>query len=349
MALATLALHDFRVFEHKTLTLAPTVNIVVGPNASGKTSILEAIYLLGHGRSFRTPRLDQVRRHGTPVARVNAEVDVGGQRYAVAVEKTVTARCLTVDRQTERSAARLARLLPTLLIAPESHHRFFEQTAERRAVLGWGLFHVEPGYHQLWQRYLRLLQQRTTALQTGVDRTLDAWEAELGSLGTVLQEHQLGYLDRLRHGLTEWGDRLGLAGVDLVPRPGFPPDTALAELLVRHRVDDRRAGFTHDGPHRTDLELSIDTVPLRQVGSHGQRKLAVIALRLAQLAHSPATVLVDDLGAELDERAQQRVLDSLEESGSQVVLTALSLRGLEAPRMFHVELPDPAAQHPKPR
>lgn len=347
MALAALALHQFRIFEYKTISLAPTLNIVVGPNASGKTSVLEAAYLLGHGRSFRAARLDQVRRHGAAVASVGGEVDVGGQRYEVAVEKTASARRLTVDRQPERSAARLARLLPTLLIAPESHHRFFEQAAERRRVLAWGLFHVEPTYHPLWQRYLRLLQQRTMALQTGADRTLDAWEIELGSVGAALQEHQLGYLDRLRQGLVDWSRRLGLVGVDLVPRPGSPPDVALAALLLRRRAEDRRAGYTHDGPHRTDLELTIDAVPLRHVGSHGQRKLAIIALRLAQLAQSPATVLVDDLGAELDEHAQQRVLDSLEESGSQVILTALSLRGLAAQRMFHVELHNPAAQYPR--
>ena len=131
----------------------PHFTLISGPNASGKTSLLEAIYVLGRGRSFRTRRLEHLIRHGAERFVVFGEVDTADRRVPVGVEGSRSGMRAQIDGDKPSSLAELALLLPVQIIDPEVHHLIEEGPSRRRRFLDWGVFHVEPTSSAHWQRY----------------------------------------------------------------------------------------------------------------------------------------------------------------------------------------------------
>jgi DNA replication and repair protein RecF len=344
MALESLSITGLRCIEQADLQPAPGLNLVLGKNASGKTSLLEAIFLLGRGRSFRSARREAAIREGAPLARVAAELS-DGRRLGIEVSAEgwrARAGGVPVGQLAELAAA-----LPVQLIDPEIHRLVQEGPGERRRYLDWAAFHVKPGFLETWRHYQRALRQRNAALRAGAsDTRLEPWEASLADSGQVL--------DRLREetvaGLSEpirraAGALLG-SELSIAYRRGQPAGQDLADALAAHRDRDRRAGMTQAGPHRADLALTFDTHRARGWVSRGQQKLVAAALVLGQaellapLWGSRGVLLVDDAAAELDRERCAALLELVGGLPFQVFLTALdgeSLPGLAPQRTFHVE------------
>jgi DNA replication and repair protein RecF len=344
MGLKSLRIAGFRCFEQAELEPAPGINLVTGNNASGKTSLLEAIFLLGRGRSFRAPRREAMIREGaaslTSVGRLG-----DGRVLGVEVTKGGWSARAAGDPITHLS--QLAGLLPVQLFDPEVHRLVQEGPGERRRYLDWATFHVKPEFLDAWRAYQRALRQRNAALKARQpDASIQAWERSLAESGRLLDQYRAETVEALAVPVSEAARRLLGATLRMEYRPGHPSGTDLADALASHRERDRRAGMTQVGPHRADVALLIDDQKARGWVSRGQQKLLAAAMVLGQarllapLWGDRGVLLVDDPVAELDQQRCRLLLEMIVELPFQVFLTALdatALPGLGEARRFHVE------------
>ena len=347
MTLARLEIDEFRCLERIRLGLDPGYNLFVGPNASGKTSLLEAIFLLGRGRSFRTRRLDRLVRQGQDAFRIVGWIESGGRTTVLGVGGDRRSTEIRIGGAPAAGAGELALHFPPQVIDPEIHKLLEEGPHRRRRFLDWGVFHVEQTFLETWQRYHRALRQRNAALKPGADPgSARAWEPEIIASGTRLDEIRREYLRLLEPTLAEFGRRLLGLPVTLAYHAGWASDETLSEALLRSLERDRRYGITHVGPHRADVTAKVDGHVARERVSRGQQKLLAAALTLAQLAVQEArapgsgALLLDDPAAELDAGNLGRLLELVRELRVQLFVTALrpDLPGLGAPgALFHVE------------
>src|SRR6476619_3442142 len=178
MSLAELRIENLRCVESAALEFSPELNLIAGENGAGKTSILEAIFLLGRGRSFRTRSSEKLIRHHQPALTVFGRTDDAPPRQAgieISADGGTRAR---INGENARSLLELSGVLPVQAIDPEIHKLIDQGPERRRRWLDWLVFHVEPTFVGNWARYNRALKQRNAALRTSAP-VIDAWDAEL--------------------------------------------------------------------------------------------------------------------------------------------------------------------------
>lgn len=348
MTIKRLDVRNFRNLQEVTLEPGPTINLIEGPNGSGKTSLLEAIHVAGVGRSFLTHHRQLLIRQGSPETTVfvirqdQDREERTGVRFSAGSEWEFRRDGERIDTR-----AALAQGKPLAVITPESHALVEGGPKERRSFLDWGLFHVEQDFLEVWRRYQRALRQRNACLAQGAEEA-SAWIPMLLEAGTRIDAARRAWVERVAAELGQ-SPLLGSlpGGVHLGYERGWIKEHSLAEALKRDTERDRRDGLTHSGPHRGDMKIRIDDHPASDVLSRGQEKLLVCGLWLAQLslvretsAQAPI-VLLDDLPSELDERNRRLLLEALVALGAQIFVTTTDLSLTPTPfpdtRLFHVE------------
>ncbi len=345
MGLTRLEIRNIRNLHSVSVEPGQGLNGLYGLNGSGKTSFLEALYILGRGSSFRSKDLGRVLQDGTQQFLISGKLSP--QNISIGVEYQAQGVRYRVDGQTVQSRLELAGQLPLLFISPESHALISEGPRQRRRFLDWGVFHVEPGFMPAWRRYQRALKQRNRALgESGVET---AWDHELARAAEEITQLRRDYLERLSPFVDRFVQRLvELDSISLGFTSGWRQGHEFMEILQESLAQDREYGFTRQGPHRADVIVKVGNHPARDTISRGQQKLLVIALLLSQVAlMNEATlrrpvILVDDLAAELDIHHRQRLLAVLSELQAQVFLTVTERQALPfsddiAVRWFHVE------------
>lgn len=348
MQLRELAVRNLRILENTQFVPGPGVNLVVGANGSGKTSLLEAIHFLSRTRSFRSGRLSDVLRHGTDLLAVEGRVrSAVGDEVSLAVRRSgKDLRALVGGRGVDR-ATDLARRLPLALVLPSSTGLLDAGPRDRRRLLDWVLFHVEPGYLDVWQDYHRLMRQRNAGLRRG-DRGLGVWESRMAA--SAMQLHRLR--ESAVTGMQVCFDALS-AGMLPVPlelgyRAGWEVAEPLEAQWEARRDDDRHAGFTQVGPHRMDLVLRAGPRAASRVLSRGQAKLAVLALigasakSIGERTGEAPVFLLDDFGAELDAEHAGLLAKLVSDVSGQAIVTTTDVANARhwsggELRVFHVE------------
>lgn len=350
MRLTRCTVRNLRILAAATLEPGPGMNLVVGANASGKTSLLEAIYLLGRGRPLRQRHADRLIRDGSDQLQVSGEIELAsGRRRPIGVARGVAGLQLRLDGQQVRSALDLSLALPLQYIHPDIHQLVQAGPGLRRQFLDRGVFHVEHDFLATWRRYQRALRQRNAALKGG--GSARAWDAELALQGERLDAMRVRYLDGLAPFVRQNGALL-LARDDIAIsyRRGWSSSQSLAAALDEAAAVDRRQGFTGRGAHRCDFALTLAGAAIQERVSRGQQKLLLCALQLAQAqlqrqrtGHA-GLLLIDDLPAELDLRHRARLLDAAAALATQVFVTATDLTLVDhasaqadSTRVFHVE------------
>ena len=349
MGLLSLSLREFRCFALADLEFASTTNLIVGENASGKTSVLEAIFILGRGRSFRTAHLETIERGGVRGFQLAGKVTGHAAPITIGFARENGQVQARISGQPTENLAQLATTFPVQLIDSQAHQLIRGGPRQRRQFLDWGVFHVEPAFFSAWRRYQRALRQRNILLRNAKpQREVASWNGELVSAGETLDGFRRHYLTGLSATATTWASHaLGGLDVSLEYQAGWPKGQGLLEALQEATDRDRQTGMTQLGPHRADVLIKVEGKPAQDRISRGQEKVLAGALLLAQtaiyreLTGQPCTLLLDDLAAELDTGYLSRFMDMVEDTGAQTHITTIK----EAPtsiiqrtaRMFHVK------------
>ena len=350
MQLENVTLRNFRCFKDAQLEFDQKLNWIVGQNASGKTSLLEALFFLGHGRSFRSSRPDRLVRSGETAFEIVARVRDGGRSQVLGVGRRDGDTVARLGGETLRSKAQAAEVLPVVILDSAMNELVSGGPGERRRWLDWGVFHVEQQFLAIWRAYQLALRQRNEALKRGVaDRALLPWTQAVARSGEALTRLRQQHFARLAEIVQEYmAVALPGVAVDIELRHGWAEGEPLEDALSRHAVRDRELGNTRYGPHRADIQLRVDGLPAEERLSRGQQKMLAGAMWLSQvqlfvreLARRPL-LLVDDLAAELDAEHLGRFLELLGRQEAQQVLTAIgdaeiARTGLIGGKVFHVE------------
>ena len=372
MAIVSISPTSFRNLSTQELKLDPHVNIISGSNGSGKTSILEAIYILSTGRSFRTRQLDSIISRGevapsssaltstsikatkTDAFYINGRIATTKSEQVVGLKKSRTEKMfIKLDGEAIRSASKLAELSPTLVIEPGNIVLLSGPPQTRRRFIDWGVFHVEQNFSKLWKDYINCVKQRNSLLRTArIDRVLlGVWDQKLSKLGDDISKKRKAYLEHLGPILSNMTKVLGLnCTIKLKYSSGWEKSLSLLDSLQKHQAKDLARRFTSVGPHRMDLQIYSGEIRASELLSRGQQKILTIAMYLSQVAvvqelsKKAIVVLLDDLSAELDDRNVNLVFEKLLALDTQLVCTTLDHRrmlgildNLQKYKVFHVE------------
>lgn len=320
-----------RIRNLKTVALyqLQPFNVFYGANGSGKTSILEAIHLLATGRSFRT----HMPKHYIQYETTNAIVFAQSATEKIGMQKLLSGeQVMKVNGDTVATQGQLAKVLPLQLIDPLSTEIIDHGAKPRRQLLDWLMFHVEPEFYHAWQYYSRALKQRNSLLKSQRNLRLvdlEPWNKMLSDYGEILHSQRVEIVEQWKVYLQQdLAQLLPDLEIELEYNAGFHVEQGLAHDLIHYHQKDLDRRYTEYGPHRADLRLKTPMGDADVVLSRGQKKLLIMALKLSQIAmlhacNKETVVLLDDVTAELDLTAQQRLIARLSQLGSQVFMTTL--------------------------
>ena len=345
MSVTQIAITNVRCIEAAELDFPAGLTLLWGANGSGKTSVLESIYMLGRGRSFRIRNNERLIRYGQAQSRVIGQVTSGlGDVQPIGIEVSREGTTARIAGRAADSLAELSKTFAVQVIEPGVHRLVEEGGHRRRRWMDWAVFHVEPQFIDTWLRYMRAVKQRNAALKLQADHA-SVWDPELVRLGESISASRQRFVEALEPYWHEEVAALSGLPVELHYQRGWSQEHTLAGALAASRSRDAARQLTHAGPHRADIALRLHGRVAREVLSRGQQKLVAIAMTLAQLrllqqvSDLAPTLLLDDPAAELDGDHLQRFIERVGLLRCQRVVTSLHAesRLFGAPdRTFHV-------------
>jgi len=358
MRIVRLEVASFRNIAEERLEPGPGLNFLYGANAQGKTSLLEALYVLGHARSFRTPRLLDVIQHGQPHALVRGIVERRQGRAELAVQLSPRARALFVNGK-RRTMSEYLGHLAVFVCSLERMDIIRGEPEHRRRFLDEGILSLDPKYAHTLEQYQRILKQKNRLLKLAAESDdprrfiaeIEVWNEQLVHYGALIHRARTQYVELLQRHLPMdlfGSERIAIRYVSSLAAHGDVSDyeTLLAERLRVRLTAELAIGHALVGPHRDELAITFDGREMRQYGSLGQQRSALIVLDLAQVSvynsafEEEAVFLLDDVDAELDRRRIARVLEYVQ-GRAQCFLTTSKPEIAEASRsqatLFRIE------------
>ncbi|WP_392563343.1 DNA replication/repair protein RecF [Orbus wheelerorum] len=340
MTIAQLNIHDFRNINSAEILPSPKFNFIIGDNGSGKTSFLEAIYMLGHGRAFRHQLSSRIIQHDkSELVLFSKIISTKNKIHSVGLSKTRSGENkIKIDNDQGFKLAELAKLLPMQLITPEGFDLLSGGPKYRRAFIDWGCFHHYSEFITLWNNLRRLLKQRNALLKRSINYDqLKPWDKELVPVANRISQIRHDYIEKIRHEIIKTShDFLPEYDLDCQFYQGWEQSLDYAQLLVENFERDKLFSYTTIGPHKADLKLRINNIPIEVLFSRGQLKLLMCALRLAQgefyaQYHNQACLyLIDDFASELDLTKRALLAKRLKSTDSQVFISAVDQEQIQA-------------------
>jgi DNA replication and repair protein RecF len=322
------------------------INIFFGNNASGKSSFLEALYVLGRGRSFRDSQLANLIQNNQRAFTVFARQRSKERKASIGIEYSKSGFRAHLNGEPIKRLSELAERTPIQIIAPNTLEVVEKGSQNRRSLMDWGVFHVEHAFGNLSSRYSRVLAQRNADLKNSYT-TSEIWIPELVTLGNAIDSARRSYISQLETIYREMSVRIGIEQIPALELySGWNRRQTLEESITASFVQDKKRGFTSVGPHRADILFKDENGLLKKWGSRGQIKMTLIALLLAQrdvLQHKmkmSSVLLLDDLAAELDETNLERIYQVLYAAPQQVFITTVDrqrYKKVHTDSWFHVE------------
>lgn len=336
MYLTSLTLENFRSYEKKTFRFGSNTTLLVGDNATGKTNILEAIYLLAAGQSFRALKTDEMIRFNEPLARVQGIVGRDAERQELEVlltrgelqGKWVAKRRYRIDEVPKRFSDFVGRLV-VVVFRPEDLELILGSPSVRRAFMDAILSQIDREYRRSLFSYEKALVRRNRLLdvirEEGISRTqLAFWDQLIIKHGQVLTQKRMAFVETI--------NRFD-AAIDSF-RVAYDSSVVSANRLLQYAEQEVAVGYTLVGPHKDDLIVTFaDEKELALYGSRGEQRLAVLWLKLAELSFVTRTIgerpvlLLDDILSELDHEHRALVLKILPHQQTILTTTDLHLVG----------------------
>lgn len=302
--LKRLYLKNFRNFESATVTFCPGVNLIKGPNGAGKTNLLEAVYFLSTGRSFRTNTPAELIKQGAHAFSLLATYLKNGIEHKLEI---------TFDGTTKRirhndTPSHILGILPSSIHAPKDIALINGAPLERRRFYNLLISQIDPLYVHHLVRFSRALKQRNVLLKAKREDVIEPFEIELAKSATYLTKRRR----EVTAALPFTKEALELTGLEFTMKyaPSHPGD--LLEALKNYRKKEMFLGTTLIGPHRDDFEICLSNAPARTFASEGERRIAIAALKLAEASLLEEPMFsIDDFGMHLDPSRLEKLASHL--------------------------------------
>jgi DNA replication and repair protein RecF len=355
--LTHLYLRNFRNYSEAEVQFSPSLNIFYGQNAQGKTNLLEAIYLVSTGRSFRAEQLADLISEGQTYFYLDALVEKENVKHRIQISFDGQTKKLLLDNNQYTTLQHLMGLLPSVLYTPADGELIEGAPALRRRFLNLHLGQSDPLYIHHLSRYWRAMKQRNALLKSKDVAGIDPFEEEMATSASYLFHKRRELIEHLSQSFAVCGTELSgkREAHEIRFLPSFPATAnAYRAQLHKHRPRELQMAQTLTGPHRDDFYLLINTKPARGFASEGQKKTALAALKLAErrllsaTTGSQALLGIDDFGLHLDEQRHSLFQHQLRSLG-QVFITAPDVpdgwNASEHPQLFHISAGRIAAQN----
>nr|WP_319489596.1 DNA replication/repair protein RecF [uncultured Caproiciproducens sp.] len=329
MIIQHLEVKNYRNLQYGVIIPHNGINIIYGKNAQGKTNLLEAIWLFTGGRSFRGAKDADLILHEEKRAEINLEFfsEERGQSAAIVIENG--RRNAVLNGVAQKTVSGLIGKFFSVIFSPEHIALVREGPSLRRDFMDAALCQLKPGYAALLARYNHTLVQRNTLLKdiprhAELMDTLEIWDEKLAAYGEAVVRGRMDYIEKIKDPVKEIysGISQQTETIDLNYQKSAGD---LKQALKDSRRDDVYSGHTGVGPHRDDIDITIDLQSARAFGSQGQKRSVVLALKLAeaemlfrQTGERPI-ILLDDVMSELDSGRQDYLLNHL--NSCQVFIT----------------------------
>ena len=352
MPLHRLETYQFRNLGNVRMDLDAGLQFIYGDNASGKTSLLDAIHVLCSAKSFLRASPGKMQQFGTTDFSLNGIVSQQASPLLPIQYRWQNSQIrLNLGNKQPRRSSEYASFQPVQAVTPVSYRLLDDPPDIRRRFMDWGVFHVKHDYADIWRRFRRSLAQRNTMLASGTDlQTLSAWSREYIQLAESLDEYRADYVALLVSQIKQYFCAfLPDSSLDIGYQRGWDTARSLDEVLRDNFRRDRERHFTYHGPQRAELVLKLDGVLARDSASRGQKKLITFAIYLAQanlqqeLGRHSGVLLVDDLPSELDQEHMSLVMDVLQGLSMQVIVSCIDISRLSERhryldnKVFHVK------------
>lgn len=341
LVITHLGVRDFRNYESHNLELSKDLTILVGPNATGKTNLIEAIQLVTEADSFRRPAWSEVVRWGAEEAAVTLHAEDGSRRHDIQMSVTRAGRRVyRVAGKVRRSIADVTGIIPCVLFTPEDLRVVKDSAERRRAALDGIGAQLSTTYGRLKTEYERVVRQRNTLLRQDdvSEDDLAPWDERLVSLGSRLYKHRRSLFDKVAEASVNTYADLASDGPlavrylpswarDGVCEPDAEPAAALEEHLTAKRKEERARGATLSGPHRDEIIFELAGRDARTFASQGQQRTVALSFKLAevsvvtQVTGSRPVLLLDDVMSELDEPRRRALATRVGEAAQTIVTT----------------------------
>ncbi len=352
MKITSLSLADFRNYESQQVSFDGGLNVLYGKNASGKTNMLESVYLCSLLKSPRTTKDKELVRIGAKFAKVilNVEKKFRSHKVSILIDEAGKKK-VAIDGIPVQRAGELLGVLGVVFFSPDELKLVKESPAERRGFLDMGLSQQQKSYFQALQRYNKTLKQKNNLLKEGkyadnLDDMLDVWDIGLAEQGAILIRKRMEYVAELNRFSSEahktissGKENLKLSYETAVKTEGDIRRN-LEEALLGAREKDKVLGYSTVGPHRDDVKIEIDGIDARKFASQGQQRTIALAMKLGEVelykkeTGETPVLLLDDVLSELDKTRRDILLEATK--GVQTLLTCTEFDGYGA-KLFEVK------------
>ncbi len=341
-----LFLRDFRNYKQAVITFSPKVNVILGDNAQGKTNLLEAIYLLITGRSFRTSHLSELIRFGAHAFYLEALFEKNGIEQTLKFSFDGEGRTIIHNFTLLPSLSSLIGILHGVVLSPEDRNLVKGGPQARRQFLDLLIAQSNPLYLHHLSRYIKAMKQRNALLKTKSLKTIAIWEEQMAPSAAFLTHRRsqtVKELESLSQSETMASDQLALAY-----RSSAPLSSAYEQLthyfltqFEKQRPRECELGSTLSGPHRDDLTIMLHDKEACKFASEGQQRSCITSLKLAhwkwlqQLLEEQPILCIDDVGVSFDRTREEELFKRINSLG-QVFITSARPTGVEG-HLIHIE------------
>lgn len=355
-----LKLMNYRNYDRLSLRFDPKLNIIYGLNAQGKTNIIEALYVCAFGKSFRTSNDKDLMKMEEKYAAAGIHVSIDGNlrkielRWNEKGKKEIKINDVGLDKFSD-----LLGKINMVIFSPEDLKLVKEGPSERRKFMDREISHIRPGYYHHLYRYHQILSQRNNLLKQSrhaeiAEDLLQVWDIQLAKEGTRIMANRQAFIKRLNRvanekhrQLTRNKENLEVSyAPDIKEEEGEKWEKAFIQKLADRREADRTRGYTTSGPHKDDLLVKINGIDVRNFGSQGQQRTAVLSLKLSEIEIVKSergefpVLLLDDVMSELDEQRQKELIGNLKYL--QIFVTTTEIPDIlkeefKGGKIFHIE------------
>ena len=326
----------FRNLDNQYLEPNTNINLFIGGNGQGKTNLIEALYYLGHSRSFKSKNIKDV----VPFEKEFLQIDAVVDDVRVLIKKSKNKNTTLFNQQKVSSNSKLTHLIPTQIISPDRGFVVGGSPKLKRSYLDWGVFHVNPGILKSYKSYNKALKNTNSLLTSNSTKQLDHWLAQIAKLSVEISSARVDYIERLKKtppirlkGLFKQNNRFSF-----LLQPGWTKDTnhldeeSIYKYLIKNRDSFAKIKHLNYGPHKATIDYCLNNQNEQLLSRGEQKKLSIFywiiqVLMLVELNIKPI-VLIDDISSELDQEKINSILGFLTKLGVQIFVTDIGNKPL---------------------